>query len=93
MSEAEQKLLEQVKSALGITGTFQDTTLSIYIDEVKSYMLDAGVKQTVIDSSVSLGVIVRGVADLWNYGSGDASLSNYFLQRVIQLAFREEVTT
>jgi hypothetical protein len=90
MTEAEKELLEKVKSALGITGTFQDNTLAIYIDEVKAYMLDAGVKQTIIDSSASVGVIVRGVADLWNYGSGDATLSTYFMQRVIQLAFIRE---
>lgn len=80
-----------VKSALGITGTFQDATLQIYIDEVKAYMKDAGVPTQVIESSVSAGVIARGVVDLWNYGGGSGKLSDYFYQRVGQLTFTSEV--
>lgn len=82
-------LLEKVKSALGITGTFQDPTLNLYISEVKEYLLDAGVSQAVINSSTSIGVITRGVADLWNYGAGNAELSPYFLQRAIQLTYKD----
>ena len=82
-------LLIQVKIGLGITGTYQDETLKVYIDEVKSYLLSAGVKPTVINSSLSVGVIVRGVSDLWNYGSGNASLSDYFYQRAKQLVYAE----
>ena len=80
------ELLNKVKAALGITGDYQDETLQIYIDDVKAFMSDAGVLQAVIDSPVSVGCIVRGVADLWNYGSGTAQLSEYFNQRVIQLS-------
>lgn len=83
MTDAE--LLEKVKKGLGITGSFQDETLQIYIDEVKAFMKSAGVPDTVIQNSVSVGCIMRGVADLWNYGSGNASLSQYFKQRLIQL--------
>lgn len=79
--------LESVKSALGITGNFQDTTLNIYIEEVKAYMKDAGVSTEVINSNVSAGVISRGVADLWNYNGGAGKLSDYFYQRVSQLAY------
>lgn len=85
----DEELLTKVKSTLGVTGTYQDTTLTIFIAEVKEYMLDAGVKQVVVDSSSSVGVISRGVSDLWNYGSGNATLSNYFMQRVVQLIFKE----
>lgn len=80
------ELLNKVKTALGIAGDYQDETLQIYIDDVKAFMRDAGVLQAVIDSPVSVGCIVRGVADLWNYGSGTAQLSEYFNQRVIQLS-------
>ena len=83
----EVELLEKVKSALGITGTFQDETLKIYVAEVKSYLVCAGVKESVLDSSISVGVIVRGVADLWNYGAGNAELSPYFMQRAAQLCY------
>lgn len=84
------KLLEKVKTALGITGTYQDETLTIYIDEVKEYLVSAGVAKSIVDSSVSVGVIARGVSDLWNYGSGNAELSPYFMQRAIQLSFKQE---
>ena len=86
--------LDKVKNALGITGTFQDATLTIYIDEVKAYMKDAGVSTDVIESELSAGVIARGVTDLWNYNGGAGKLSDYFYQRVSQLAYTsKEVTT
>lgn len=83
-------ILTQVKSALGITGNYQDTTLKIYINEVKAYMKDAGVPESVINSAISAGVISRGVTDLWSYGTNDGKLSNYFYQRVSQLALSDE---
>ena len=82
--------LELVKSALGITGEYQDATLKIYIDEVKAYMKDAGVPTDVINSEASAGVIARGVTDLWNYNGGAGKLSDYFYQRVSQLAYTSE---
>ena len=78
-------ILERVKAALSITGTYQDATLTIYIDEVKAYMKDAGVPDSVIDSDASAGVVARGVTDLWNYTGGAGKLSDYFYQRVSQL--------
>ncbi len=83
------ELLKKVKIGLGITGTYQDETLKVYIDEVKSYLSDAGVKTAVINSPISVGVITRGVADLWNYGAGNAKLSDYFYQRAKQLVYAE----
>lgn len=87
MTNAE--LLAKLKSGLGITGTYQDDTLQVYIDEVKSFMASAGVNQSVIESEAAVGCIIRGVADLWNYGSGSASLSPYFVQRMIQLSMKQ----
>lgn len=83
------EVLEKVKSALGIVGTFQDATLNEYISEVKEFMIDAGVSKEVVDSAASAGVISRGVSDLWNYGSGNSSLSPYFMQRVVQLTYKK----
>ena len=80
------ELLKKIKPALGITGDYQDETLSVYIGDVKSFMARAGVRQAVIDGEEAVGVIARGVADLWNYGSGSVKLSEYFIQRVNQLA-------
>lgn len=83
MTDAE--LLVKIKNGLGITGAFQDDTLNVYLDEVKAFMKSAGVSQDIIKSEASVGCIMRGVADLWNYGSGNATLSQYFRMRVIQL--------
>lgn len=81
-------MLEKVKANLGITGTFQDTTIQGYIDEVKEFLMDGGVSKEVVDAETSVGIISRGVADLWNYGSGGTSFSPYFLQRATQLAYK-----
>lgn len=80
--------LEKVKTNLGITGTYQDATIQGYIDEVKQFLLDGGVDESIVNSSSSVGVITRGVADLWNYGSGGTSLSPYFIQRAVQLSYK-----
>lgn len=93
MANSEQ--LRIVKTALGISGDFHNETLSIYIDEVLEYMKDAGVPDATLATSVINGCLVRGVSDLWNYGQGDATLSPYFHQRVIQLCreVKEDVST
>ena len=76
--------LDDVKNALGITGTYQDATLQIYIDEVVAFLNDAGV----VSANITSGVVARGVADLWNYGAGEGKLSSYFIQRAAQLALK-----
>lgn len=83
MSDAE--LLQKVKEALGITGDYQDNTLLFYIEEVKEYLRSAGVLESIIQSKKSVGCICRGVTDLWCYGAGQGKLSEYFMQRAIQL--------
>lgn len=87
MALTNEELLEKVKTALGITGEYQDATLMIYIDDVKMFLLDAGVDKNVVEDSVAVGAICRGVADLWNYSSGNAEFSEYFKQRATQLAY------
>lgn len=80
------ELLIKIKSGLGITGNYQDDTIQVYIDEVKEFMKDAGVDIQVVNDTASVGCIMRGVADLWNYSSGGVKFSDYFIKRVIQLA-------
>ena len=80
--------LSSTKNALGITGDFHDSTLKEYIDEVREYLIDGGVPETVANSVKCKGVIMRGVADLWNYGAGGATLSPYFRERAAQLALK-----
>ena len=81
-------MLTTVKNALNITGTYQDTTIQEYIDEVNEYLVDAGVPASLINSKVSAGTVTRGVSDLWNYGAGEGRLSSYFYERVTQLALK-----
>lgn len=79
--------LETVKAMLGITGTYQDKALLGYVMEVIDYMVSAGVSQKTANSERAVGIVTRGVSDLWNYGSGGTTLSPYFQQRVIQLCY------
>ncbi|MCU7379715.1 phage head-tail connector protein [Clostridiales Family XIII bacterium ASD5510] len=74
--------LKSVKDALMITGDFHDATLNIYINEVVAYLKDAGVNE----STITVGIVCRGVADLWAGGSG--AFSAYFRERAIQLALK-----
>ena len=86
MTDAE--LLIKVKTAIfgSASGEWRDATLQVYIDEVKAFMKDAGVSENVINSEASVGCIVMGVNDLWNYASGGVKLYDYFKMRVTQLA-------
>ena len=77
-------MLSKVKTALGITGSYQNETIQTYIDEVLEYLKDAGIPET----AITPGLVARGVADLWNYGSGEGKLSTYFLQRAAQLRYK-----
>lgn len=83
MTDAE--LLSAIKSILNISGEHFDMTLQLYIDEVKAYLVSAGVYTDVLGSTLAVGCIARGVSDLWNYGNGDTKLSEYFYQRADQL--------
>lgn len=74
---------DYVKSALGITGTYQDGTIQVYIDEVIAFCNGAGVPT----EKITPGLVARGVADLWNYGGEQGKLSPYFYQRVSQLSY------
>ena len=74
--------LVAVKAALNIGGTYQDAALAAWIDETKAFLAAAGVSE----ANMTNGLIARGVADLWNYGSGEGDFSNYFKMRAIQAA-------
>ena len=85
MPKLNDNILNVVKTALGISGTYHDALLDVYIKEVADFMSDAGVPDELFTTDKVNGCIVRGVGDLWNYGQGDAVLSPYFHQRVTQL--------
>lgn len=82
-------MLEKVKTALGITGTYQDDKLQEYIDETVEYLHDGGVSMDILNSKHAAGIIVRGVSDLWNNGSGGTDFSPYFIRRATQLCYKE----
>lgn len=84
MTDAE--ILAKVKTGLMITGNLFDEVLNLHIEDVKSYMNNAGVPETVVNSEESVGAILRGVADLWNNGAGTVKFSPFFYDRVSQLA-------
>lgn len=77
-------MLEKVKASLGVTGEYQDSTLSEYISETIAFLTDAGVKE----KNITPGIVSRGVADLWNYGAGEGKFSQYFVQRAVQLSYK-----
>lgn len=83
------ELLQKIKTGLGIKGDYQDDTLKFYIDETKAFMISSGVKKETVDSELSVGCIMRGVSDLWNFGSGSVKFSEYFIQRIIQLSMEK----
>lgn len=77
-------MLAAVKQALNVTGDYQNDCLTQFINEVTSFLVEAGVKQ----ANITAGIVTRGVADLWNYGSADGKLSEYFMQRASQLSYK-----
>lgn len=80
--------LAKVKTALGISGDYQDDTLTVYIDEVIDEMIAAGVKKDIAESAAAVGCVAIGVNDLWNYSSGGVKHSEYFNRRLTQLSLR-----
>ena len=78
------QMLTGVKNALGIGGTYQDNTISEYIDEVLDFLKGAGVDV----ENVKPGLVARGVSDLWNYGAGGGELSKYFMQKATQMSYK-----
>lgn len=78
--------LDDVKTYIGVTGDYQNSTIQLYIDEVEEFLLDSGVSA----DRITIGILGRGVEDLWNHGSGEGKLSPYFLQRAAQLALKKE---
>ena len=83
--------LAKVKTALGISGGYQDETLTFHIEAVIEEMVDAGVKREVAESAAAVGCIAIGVNDLWNYASGGVKHSDAFNRRLIQLSKRKVV--
>ena len=74
--------VEDIKQALGITGEHFDDLLTIYMNTTIEYLRNAGVS----DEKMNVGVVARGVSDLWNYGAGQGTWSKIFIDMASQLA-------
>lgn len=81
MKISAEQLLARVKTARNETGEFHDGRISIFIDEVKQYLLGAGVPAAVLETDAVVGIVAIGVDNLMEEGA----LSDYFKQRAIQL--------
>lgn len=78
------QLIEQIKIRLSLTGNYHDSLIGAYAEDVKDFLRDAGVNP---DGPGAIGLISRGVADLWNFGAGDGKFSDVFFQRLTQLRY------
>lgn len=86
MTDAE--LLVECKKGLDIQvdSTAFDGVLIQKLLAVKSFMRRAGVSNEAMEDDLAVGVIVMGVADLWNAGGGDIKFSPAFSTILGQLA-------
>ena len=82
------EMLAGVKRRLSESGDFPeiDAVLTDYISDVCDYMLGAGVSESVIETHV--GVVARGVDDMYVNNAGGADFSPMFRNLVAQLAYR-----
>lgn len=78
-------LLKRIKTDGHHTGEYNDGYLREKMEEIKLYLLSAGVREDVLGSTLAVGCISRGVADLIGTENGEAKLSEYFYQRAEQL--------
>lgn len=67
------------------------SVLPAYILQAQQIIKDAGVKDTVAESEKAVGVIARGVLDLWNFGAGEGRFSQSFFQMVEQLKYNDGI--
>lgn len=83
-------LLQSCKQGMNIPegNTHFDGVLTQKILAVKSFMLGAGVSETMLGDDLSVSVIVLGVTDLWNLSSGEIKFSPVFYLLVNQLSSR-----
>lgn len=85
----ENELLKEVKNGAGKLSDYHNDVIIIWIREVKEFLLSAGIDEAIVNSKKAVGIITRGVLDLWNYGSGEGKFSEYFIQRAIQLKYEK----
>jgi hypothetical protein len=89
------QLLTECKKGLNIslTSTAFDNVLTQKLLAVKSFMKDAGVSDTRMVDDLAVGIIVMGVADLWNVQGGEAKFSPVFYTLLGQLVIGGNILT
>ena len=81
-----EELLIKYKKSNRITGDYQDDVLIELISQVKEDMVEMGVRQSIVDSKVSIGAITKGVWDKDNLHE----YSKDFEKQVIRLREKGE---
>jgi hypothetical protein len=82
------ELVAECKKGLNIPEgtTAFDGVLTQKVAAVKNYLTNAGVSETQLNTDAGTGVIVMGVADLWDIQGGEAKFSPAFNLIATQLA-------
>lgn len=90
-----EELLIEAKKGLNIpvASTNFDGVLTQKIKAVKGYALNAGASEAQLNTDAGTGLIVMGVADLWNIQGGETKFSPAFHIMLTQLACASLVTT
>lgn len=82
------ELIEACKIGLGIapnTFVFDDLLIQ-KIKAIQAFMRNAGVSDQALTTDLAVGVIVMGVADLWNSSGGEVKFSPALQTLITQLA-------
>ena len=85
-----EELLVECKKGLGIplAVTATDSAIRQKLLAVKSYIIGAGVSETILTDDLAVGCIVIGVTDLWNLNPGEIKFSPAFRALLTQLVYR-----
>lgn len=86
----DETLVKELKSRLAITDNYHDAMLLAFANDTKDYLKAGGVSAELLESEKALGILTRGVIDLWNNTPSGGSFSPLFLQRAIQLIAESE---
>lgn len=83
---------EAVLESIGILkGMGIEETVRPHYNSIIGYIVDAGVSESHILNTRTVGVVSRGVSDIWNYGSGTGVLSEFFFQSLAQLVYKSRL--
>ncbi|WP_274363718.1 hypothetical protein [Paenibacillus thermotolerans] len=84
----EEELIAECKAGLDISegSTAFDKIIKQKLRAVIGFMKSAGVSDAKMNTDLAVGVMVMGVADLWNNASGEIKFSPAFHTLLTQLA-------